>query len=330
MASILESFGQIIGPDTVGKLSKSFGVDRSVVGNAIGAVGPLLLGGMAKAASTPSGAQTLMKAAQEHGGGILGNISSLFGGVLGRSDGPAGLLASFLGPGANSVGASLSKSLGFNVAPLLAGAAPALLGAVCKTVTAQRLDAAGLATTLQKEHREFVENPANNSVMALVNSAVSAGEKAESTIHSYGGDWSKVATGPAAALYLVASADPSGPIGSFKEIDAVQDRLVEIAKSADPTSVLAAAFGSGLTTDMVQQLKSIAPSKDKLIDVIKGAAAAVTAKSPADARAYKDAIFSVAEAAAKASKEGGFLGFGGKLVSKDEQAALDALKVALR
>ena len=93
--------------------------------------------------------------------------------------------------------------------------------------------------------------------------------------------------------------------------------------------MLQTAFGGGLTTDMASQVKALAPSKDQLIDVVKAGAAAVTARSPAEARSYKDAILSVAQAAAEASKEGGFLGFGGTLVSKEEQAAIDALKAAL-
>jgi hypothetical protein len=37
----------------------------------------------------------------------------------------------------------------------------------------------------------------------------------------------------------------------------------------------------------------------------------------------------VARATAEASKDGGFLGIGGKLVSDDEQKALDAIRTAL-
>jgi hypothetical protein len=40
-------------------------------------------------------------------------------------------------------------------------------------------------------------------------------------------------------------------------------------------------------------------------------------------------ILSVAQAAAEASKEGGFLGIGGTLVSSDEQAALDRLRTVV-
>ena len=42
-----------------------------------------------------------------------------------------------------------------------------------------------------------------------------------------------------------------------------------------------------------------------------------------DADAYKRFVMAVAQAAAEAHKEGGFVGIGGKQVSDDEQAALD-------
>ena len=92
---------------------------------------------------------------------------------------------------------------------------------------------------------------------------------------------------------------------------------------------MCAAFGGGLSSKMASQVKELASRKDGLIDVVKAGAAAVAAKSPGEAQAYKETIHAVAKAAAEASKEGGFLGFGGTLVSKDEQAALDALKAAL-
>ena len=332
MASLLESLNGIFGADTIASLGKSLGADGSAVTKAIGAAGPLLLDGMAKMASTPSGADSLFNMAKEHGGGILGSLGSMLGDVLSGGSaptGPSGLLSSFLGSGANAIGASLSKTLGFNVGPLLAGTAPALLGLVSRVISAQNLDASKLAAMLGKERDDFVADPANKSAMELVEAAREAGDKADALIQSYGADWAKVAAGPAAALFMVASADPSGPIGSMKEVRAVSDKLLDIAKNAEPTSVLGAAFGNGMTADMLRQLKSVAPSKDDLLGAISGAATAVSAKSPGEARAYKDAIYAVAEAAAKASKEGGFLGFGGTLVSKDEQAALDKLKAAL-
>ncbi len=51
--------------------------------------------------------------------------------------------------------------------------------------------------------------------------------------------------------------------------------------------------------------------------------------SPEEAEAYKRFVMDMAEAAAKAHKEGGFIGIGGKQVSESEQAALDELATTL-
>ena len=51
--------------------------------------------------------------------------------------------------------------------------------------------------------------------------------------------------------------------------------------------------------------------------------------SPDEADAYKRFVMSVAEAAASAHKEGGFMGVGGKQVSPEEQAALDDIAAVL-
>jgi hypothetical protein len=234
-----------------------------------------------------------------------------------------------LGPGVNAIGASLSRTLGFNVTPLLAMAAPALLGMVGKAVKSDKLDAGGLASMLGHERDAFASDPENKDTVALVTSAMTTGDQAAATIASYGESWKHVAAGPAAALFMVSSSDLSGPIGTVKEAQAATKAMLDAASKAEPTSVLASAFGAGLTMDMASQVKALAPKKEALIEIVKAGAAAVAAKSPGELQAYKNTILSVAQASAEASKEGGFLGIGGTLVSKDEQAALDAIKAAL-
>jgi hypothetical protein len=269
--------------------------------------------------------------AKEHGGGVLGNLGSLFSGIFGGGSpaGPAGVLNTLLGPGANAVAASLSRALGFNVAPLLAMAAPALLGAVSKMVGASSLDPSSLASALRQESDAFAADPANKATMDLVNTARASGEKAEALVRAYGSDWPAVAAGPAAALFMIASGDPSGPVGAIKEAKAANDQLAELARGAAPDSLIGAAFGGGITPEMLAHLKSVASNKDQLLDAVRRGMAAVRAHSPDEAAAYRTVLMNVAEAAAKAAKEGGFLGIGGTLVSEGEQKALDALEAAL-
>jgi hypothetical protein len=331
MASILESIASQFGPDIVGKLGSALGTDAGAVNKGLGALGPLLLNGMSGLASTPSGADQLMKALPQGGGGLLsGLLGSVFsGGGTSALGGGGGLLQSLLGPGINAVSASLSRAVGFNVAPLLSLAAPAALGAVAKLVKDRGLNASSIGPALAAEKQAFFDDPAQAESAALVKAALSAGDKAATHIHGYGAEWSRVQAAPAAALMLVATSDLSGPVGSIKEVQAAAKALSDAARQVDPSSVIGAAFGSGIDTDMMKQVRELAPTKDKLIDIVKAGAASVASKDPTQAAAYKSAILAVAQAAAEASKEGGFLGIGGTLVSKDEQAALDQLRSAL-
>jgi hypothetical protein len=330
MSSILDSVTSAFGPDVLKSLGGALGADPSAVGKAMGAVGPLLLSGMSKATAAPGGADALMKMLpQDHG--LLGNLGGLLGGLLGGSSasGAAALLPSLFGGGTSAIAGTLSRALGFNVAPLLNLAAPALLAGVTKLVKEKGLDAATLGSTLKTQADAFMADGANAETAKLVNAAFTAADAAKHTIAGYGDSWAAVIGGPAAALAAVASADLSGPVGSIKEAKAAAETLERAARAAAPGSVLATAFGAGLTTEMLQEVRKTAPTRDGLIAMLKSGAAAVQARSPADAQSYKDTLMAVARATAEASKDGGFLGIGGKLVSDDEQKALDAIRAAL-
>ena len=288
--------------------------------------------GMSKMSNGPGGADSLMKMLPPDGGGMFGNVGSMLSGLMGGGSADAAggnPVQSLLGAGSNAVSASLSKALGFNVAPLLGMAVPMLMGAVSKLVKSQNLDASGLSALLSKEQAEVTADPARSESLALASAATQAGDRAAATVASYGADWAQVTSAPVAAMFAVATSDLSGPLGSIKEAQAAGKALIEAAGRAEPSSMLAAAFGGGLNADMMKQLKTLAPTKGKLIDLVKSGAAAVAAKSPAELPAYKATILSVAQATAEAAKEGGFLGIGGTLVSADEQVAIDSIKAAL-
>ena len=72
-----------------------------------------------------------------------------------------------------------------------------------------------------------------------------------------------------------------------------------------------------------------ANARAALIDRCKQAVALVAQKSSAEAQDYKQWLLSLAKATAAASKEGGFLGFGGTAVSESETSAVRDLAVAL-
>jgi hypothetical protein len=68
----------------------------------------------------------------------------------------------------------------------------------------------------------------------------------------------------------------------------------------------------------------------KALEVIKQAAAIIDAKAPADAASFKAFLQHISQSVAEASKEGGFLGFGGVQISDAEKATLAPIKESLR
>ncbi len=332
MASLFESLSSAINPEIVSALGKALGADTSAVNQGLAATAPLLMGSMTKMASTPTGAESLLKMLPQDTGSLLGGFGSLTSLISNLfSGGPNGnnMLSSLLGPGLNAIGGSLTKTLGFNVMPLLGMAAPALLGVISKAVQTDKLDANGLAARLKQETTQFAGNPANASTMKLVNEALAAGDKAAAVIGSYGADWNKVAVAPVAALLAVSSSDLDGPFDTMKEIKAAQAALLAATKAAPAGSVLAAAFGGGLTESALKSVREVAKGRDALTRLIADATAAVKQRSPGELEAFKATIRSIGQATAEAAKEGGFLGIGGTLVSDDEKAALAKIEAAM-
>ena len=69
--------------------------------------------------------------------------------------------------------------------------------------------------------------------------------------------------------------------------------------------------------------------KKRAIDALRSAAAVVDQKAPTDSTAYKAWLLQIANSVAEASKEGGFLGFGGVDVSDAEKSTLAEISAAL-
>ena len=71
------------------------------------------------------------------------------------------------------------------------------------------------------------------------------------------------------------------------------------------------------------------PLKGAVLDRIRQAVDIVSKKaSPEETQAYRQLFVTIAERAANASKEGGFLGFGGERVSANEKAFLEEVRQA--
>lgn len=152
-------------------------------------------------------------------------------------------------------------------------------------------------------------------------------------------EWSLLRIVPSLVSGGVSAADPGGLFGAVKEATAgmramyesLQQSNVELMKSLfgdqsrpdvpDPKALL----GEG---DREQQ---IAHFKSAVTNQINQALSLLDQKAlPEEALAYKKMLMQVAERAANAAKEGGFLFFGGVRVSESEQAYLNELSTLLK
>ena len=153
-------------------------------------------------------------------------------------------------------------------------------------------------------------------------------------------EWKQLLESPMLASIAVTAAEPSGLWGMLKESIAAGGALAK-AKT-DPAinelvKAVAADFetaeGRGAARDGLQaRLKGSKPAeaKDKAVAGLRQVAALLDAKAPGDAAAFKAWLQGIGQQVAEASKEGGFLGFGGVQVSDAEKATLAEISTALR
>jgi len=152
-------------------------------------------------------------------------------------------------------------------------------------------------------------------------------------------EWQKVLESVMLSGMAVTAADPSGLIGVLKESMATGRSLLA-AKSDPQSNELVRAVAADFETSEGRQaardgLKStLRGSKagevsSKSIAALHEVASLLDRKAPADATGFKTWLQHIAEGAAEAASEGGFMGFGGVKVSEAEKATLSELSSAL-
>ncbi len=156
MSSILEMLNQQLGGDAVQQISQQLGVDTQTASNAISAALPMLLGGLARNATNPQGADALASAlSRDHDGGVLDNLMGFLGGNnTGSLGAGASILGHIFGGKTDAMSNVLSRSTGMNLgsaASLLSILAPLVMGALGRTQRQQGLDGGGLANVLGNE-----------------------------------------------------------------------------------------------------------------------------------------------------------------------------------
>ena len=153
-------------------------------------------------------------------------------------------------------------------------------------------------------------------------------------------EWKLLLSSPMLAGMAVTMADPSGLWGTLKEGLASARALLD-AKNSPGASALVKELvaemetSAGRTTardGMKSELtgKSVAEMKAQVLSALGQVSSVLDAKAPQDAAAFKEWLKQTAERVAEASKEGGFMGFGGVAVSDAEKAAVADIAKALR
>jgi hypothetical protein len=147
-------------------------------------------------------------------------------------------------------------------------------------------------------------------------------------------EWGALIKAPMMVSYSVMGAAPSGGIGLVKEMKAVADAIVDTGEQAPAGSLIQAVVNEirSNATDEFQGPKETVPAgeiKDRALELCGRVAQILQSKAAEEGHAYKLWLLSVARSVAEASKEGGFLSFGGTRVSDSEMAAMTEIASAL-
>jgi hypothetical protein len=153
-------------------------------------------------------------------------------------------------------------------------------------------------------------------------------------------EWGKLLSSPMIAGMAITAADPSGVWGLLKEGMASGWALVEARQHAQTNPLVRAVAEDFATAEGRDAARSALQArftnanlkglKDAALTELKTISGIVDAKAPEDASAFKVWLQEVAQKAAEAGTEGGFLGFGGVAVSDSEKATLVEISTALR
>ena len=150
-------------------------------------------------------------------------------------------------------------------------------------------------------------------------------------------EWTRLKRAPFLAGMAISLADPGGPIEAVKETGATLKSVIAAA-DGDDRGALVQAIARDVREDASHRKTPMAGFKpasaatagveilDELREVDRLAAEKAT---PEEVEALREWLVAVAQEAANAAKEGGFMGFHAVRVSEGEQRMLDQLRQAL-
>jgi hypothetical protein len=151
-------------------------------------------------------------------------------------------------------------------------------------------------------------------------------------------EWTLLRLAPSLVSGGMSAAEPSGIFSSIKEAAAGAAGMGEALKANSALELFAALAADRSIPGMPDpktllgegtREQQMANFKGAVLERVKSAVELVDRKaSHAEADAYKSMLVGIAHKAAEASKEGGFLGFGGVRVSDAEHAFINEVKQA--
>jgi len=181
MSQLIDLISKQMGPGTAEQIGRQLGLDPQTTQQAIAAALPTLIGGLAKNAQSPDGAQSLAHALErDHDGSVLDNLGGLLGalqgsgsgglggllgaatGMLGGGTSPKaldaeGILGHILGSKRSTVERGVGQASGIDPAKsgqLLKILAPIVMAALGRVKQQKDLDAGGLSDLLRQERSE--------------------------------------------------------------------------------------------------------------------------------------------------------------------------------
>ncbi|MEM9561417.1 MAG: DUF937 domain-containing protein [Actinomycetota bacterium] len=153
MSNLVDGIMDQLGPAGVAQIAKSLGVDESMMGPAVAAAVPAILGGMARNTSQPAGAESLSSALNDHSPSIFDAL----GGLLGGGGDGAKILGHVFGGRQSNVEQNLAGQSGLNldvIMKLLPILAPLVMGYLSREKDSRNLDAGGLGSMLGEERQQ--------------------------------------------------------------------------------------------------------------------------------------------------------------------------------
>lgn len=145
-------------------------------------------------------------------------------------------------------------------------------------------------------------------------------------------EWDLLRTSPMMAGLLVVAASPSGPVGLVQESAAMSKMILDAANTAQTPLLKSLADDMKSTMSITKAPPGATPAavQDAATEILRRTSELLGQKAtPQEATEVKEWLTKIAQATAEATKEGGFLGFGGTLVSDQEKAAIARVNSSL-